>query len=191
MKIELIEISNIKENKKNPRSITDDNFESLVNSLENFPEMMNYRAIIVNRETMEVIGGNQRLKAAKKLGWEKIPVVFADTLTEDQINEFIIKDNISQGEWDTIKLEEKFSDFPLSDWDLVEVEEEREKDESKVEQAKEIYDKGETKQIVIYLEPERHEEISEKIEKIKKDNFLATNGEVLLTLLEIEINERD
>lgn len=191
MKIELIEISKIKENKKNPRSITDDNFESLVNSLENFPEMMNYRAIIVNRETMEVIGGNQRLKAAKKLGWEKIPVVFADTLTEDQINEFIIKDNISQGEWDTIKLEEKFSDFPLSDWDLVEVEEEREKDESKVEQAKEIYDKGETKQIVIYLEPEKHAEISEKIEKIKKDNFLASNGEVLLTLLEIEIDERD
>lgn len=191
MKIELIEISNIKENKKNPRSITDDNFESLVNSLENFPEMMNYRAVIVNRETMEVIGGNQRLKAAKKLGWEKIPVVFADTLTEDQINEFIIKDNISQGDWDTIKLEEKFSDFPLSDWDLVEVEEEREKDESKVEQAKEIYDKGETKQIVIYLEPEKHTEISEKIEKIKKDNFLASNGEVLLTLLEIEIDERD
>lgn len=181
MKIELIEISKIKENKKNPRSITDDNFESLVNSLENFPEMMNYRAIIVNRETMEVIGGNQRLKAAKKLGWEKIPVVFADTLTEDQINEFIIKDNISQGEWDTIKLEEKFSDFPLSDWDLVEVEEEEIEDDYEQEEAGDIQV---IKKIVFVLEDKYYDQALNKLLDYSQKNEFSDNTEAILNLIE-------
>ena len=93
MIIEEVKISEVKLNPNNPRIVKDDKFEKLVKSIQDFPEMLRIRPIVVNND-MITLGGNMRLKAAKKAGLKKIPIIKADNLTDEQQKEFIIKDNI-------------------------------------------------------------------------------------------------
>lgn len=62
--MELINISKIKPNTNNPRIIKDDKFKKLVVSIQEFPEMLNIRPIVVNKD-MVILGGNMRFKACK------------------------------------------------------------------------------------------------------------------------------
>ena len=97
--IKTIEITKIKKNPKNPRVIKDFRFEKLVKSIQDFPEMLRIRPIVINSENM-ILGGNQRLEAAKKAGLKEIPVYYAEELDDEQQKEFIIKDNVHSGDWD-------------------------------------------------------------------------------------------
>lgn len=124
MKIERVKISEVKPNPNNPRIIKDDKFRKLVKSIQEFPEMLEIRPIVVNQD-MIVLGGNMRLKACKEAGLKEVPIIYADNLTEDQQREFIIKDNVSGGEWDWEVLANEWDTELLDDWglDLPEVEE--------------------------------------------------------------------
>ena len=113
MPIEVIKISKIHVNTSNPRQIKDDSFKKLVKSLKDFPEMMNIRPIVCNKDMM-ILGGNMRYEAAKAAGWKEIPVNIVE-LSEEKQREFIIKDNVSGGEWDW--------DILLKEWDTCQIEE--------------------------------------------------------------------
>lgn len=117
MKSEIIKIDFIKVNPNNPRLIKDDKFKKLVKSIKEFPEMLNIRPIVVNKD-MIVLGGNMRLKACKEAGLKEIPVIIADNLTEEQQKEFLIKDNVSGGEWDWDILANEWKVEQLTDWGL-------------------------------------------------------------------------
>ena len=65
--IEKVNIKDIKANPNNPRVIRDDKFRKLVRSINEFPEMLELRPIVVN-DDMVVLGGNMRLKACKEAG---------------------------------------------------------------------------------------------------------------------------
>ena len=110
-------IQKIKENDANPRLIKDDKFEKLCNSLREFPQMLELRPIIVNLEYI-VLGGNMRLKAAKEIGLKEIPVIVANTLTQEQQREFTIKDNLGYGEWDYEILNADWDRMQLEEWGL-------------------------------------------------------------------------
>jgi DNA modification methylase len=92
-------ISDVKVNPNNPRLIKDDKFAKLVQSIKDLPQMLAIRPIVVNTD-MVVLGGNMRLKACKEAGLKEVPIIIADNLTEEQQREFLIKDNVSGGEWD-------------------------------------------------------------------------------------------
>jgi hypothetical protein len=110
-------ISEIKLNPNNPRLIKDDKFEKLVKSIKDFPEMLDIRPIVVNKD-MIILGGNMRFKACKAAGLKEIPVIVAKDLTEEQEKEFLIKDNTSGGEWDFQMLENEWDVEQLEDWGL-------------------------------------------------------------------------
>jgi hypothetical protein len=112
--MELVPISKVKANPANPRTIKDDKFARLVESLKNFPEMANVRPIIVNTD-MVALGGNMRLKAMKEAGWKQAPVEIVDWPEEKQ-REFIIKDNIGYGEWDWQLIAAEWPE--AAEWDL-------------------------------------------------------------------------
>ena len=95
----LNKLSTIKPNPNNPRIIKDDKFHKLVQSIRDFPKMLEIRPIVVN-DDMTVLGGNMRLKACKEAGLTEVPIIKASELTEDEQKEFIIKDNVGYGEWD-------------------------------------------------------------------------------------------
>lgn len=113
MKTEVIKISLIKSNPNNPRIIKDDKFRKLVNSIKEFPKMLEIRPIVVNDE-MIVLGGNMRLKACIDAGLKEVHIIKASDLSEDEQRQFIIKDNANFGDWDI---------EALADWNSEELEE--------------------------------------------------------------------
>ena len=117
MKITITPISSIKPNPNNPRLIKDDKFKKLVKSIQEFPEMLNLRPIVVNADSV-VLGGNMRLKACKEAGLKQVPVILAEDLTEEQQKQFIIKDNVGFGEWDWEDLANNWNAEELSEWGL-------------------------------------------------------------------------
>jgi hypothetical protein len=116
MKSQLTKISEIKLNPNNPRLIKDDKFKKLVQSIKDFPEMLNIRPIVVNQD-MIILGGNMRYKACKEAGLKEIPIIKTD-LTEEQQREFLIKDNTSGGEWDWEVLANEWDNEQLEAWGL-------------------------------------------------------------------------
>jgi len=117
MESRLAKISEIKFNPNNPRVIKNKNFYKLVNSIKNFPKMLSIRPIVVN-EDMIVLGGNMRLKACKEAGMKEVPIIYADDLTPEEQQEFIIKDNVSFGSWDADILANEYDLNKLLDWGL-------------------------------------------------------------------------
>jgi hypothetical protein len=113
----LYKISDIKPNPSNPRTIKDDKFLKLVNSIKQFPEMLKIRPIVINEDNV-VLGGNMRLKACIEAKLKEIPVIMASDLTEDQQREFIIKDNVGFGEWDWQDLAINWNPDKLEEWGL-------------------------------------------------------------------------
>ena len=119
-----MKLSKIKLNPSNPRIIKGDKFHKLVESLKNFPEMMEKRPMVcVTDEDGKIypLGGNMRLKAMQELGMKEIPdtwVLMADEWTEEQRKEFIIKDNVSYGEWSWDDLANEWDVEELAEWGL-------------------------------------------------------------------------
>jgi DNA modification methylase len=117
MKVIKANIAGVKINPNNPRLIKDDKFTKLVQSIKDFPEMLEIRPIVVNSD-MVVLGGNMRLKACKEAGIKEVPIIIADNLTEEQQREFLIKDNVSGGEWDWDMLANEWDAEELDNWGL-------------------------------------------------------------------------
>ena len=117
MKVLKVKISDIKTNPKNPRLIKDDKFRKLVKSIQEFPQMLELRPIVVDENNI-VLGGNMRLKACLEVGVKEIFIVQAENLTEQQKDEFIVKDNVGFGEWDWDLLANEWDAEKLTDWGL-------------------------------------------------------------------------
>jgi site-specific DNA-methyltransferase (adenine-specific) len=111
-----VKITEVKVNPNNPRLIKDEKFKKLVQSVKDFPEMLNIRPIVVNKD-MIILGGNMRFKACKEAGLKEVPIIVAD-LTEEQQREFLIKDNTSGGEWDWEVLANEWDTDQLEAWGL-------------------------------------------------------------------------
>ena len=79
--------------------------------------MLKIRPIVVNND-MIVLGGNMRLKACKEAGLKEVHIIKADTLTEEQQREFIIKDNVGFGEWDWDLIANEWDAEQVAEWGL-------------------------------------------------------------------------
>lgn len=117
MNIEWVKTTDIHANENNPRILKDDKFKKLVQSIKDFPEMLEIRPIVVNNDMM-VLGGNMRLKAIQEIGLKEIPIIKAENLTEEQEREFLIKDNVGFGEWDWDALANDWNPEELNEWGL-------------------------------------------------------------------------
>ena len=115
--MQIVKLKDIKPNPNNPRIIKDEKFQKLVASIKEFPQMLEIRPVVVNKD-MIVLGGNMRLKALKEAGLTEVPCIIADELSEDQQRQFIIKDNIGYGEWDWEMLANEWDTEQLADWGM-------------------------------------------------------------------------
>lgn len=125
MNTRMIKTSSIQQNTgqieglpKNPREWTSDDVDVLCRSIEETPELLDARPLIVvpKGKKYVVIGGNMRLEALKRFGWKECPCNVFEGLTVDKMKEMSLKDNSSFGDWDTDELANKWDDLPLSDW---------------------------------------------------------------------------
>lgn len=117
MQIKKVKIGDIRLNPDNPRIIKDKKFKKLVQSIKDFPEMLEIRPIVVNEDNV-ILGGNMRYKACQQAGFDEVYIIKAKDLTEDQQKEFLIKDNSGFGEWDWDILANDWEAEKLEEWGL-------------------------------------------------------------------------
>jgi hypothetical protein len=179
MNIESVKISTVKSNPNNPRVIKDDKFDKLVQSIKDFPQMLEIRPIVVN-DDMIVLGGNMRLKACKEAGLKEVPIIKASDLTEEQQREFIIKDNVGFGEWDWEQLKE-WDGEELEAWGLDVLDDE-------IKETKDIPDIGEIEfseelllehnYIVLYFDNAMDWEVAQEVYGLNKvKHHVTMNGQ--------------
>ena len=136
-------LSELKKLENNPRTITPDDMNKLVASIKKF-WVLEARPLILSNRTGElvVIGGNMRYEASKKLWIEEVPTELIENLSEEDEREIIIRDNVSNGEWDMERLQSEWSNNPLWEWwldvDLRSTDEEKELIEDNVPEVQEI-----------------------------------------------------
>ena len=124
-----IKIADIEPNKgqieglpQNPRFIKDNRFKQLVKSIEDAPEMLDYRTLMVvpHDKKFVVICGNMRFRACKELGYKELPCyVLPEETPAEKLREYAIKDNIGFGadDWDILMNE--WDTEELKDWGMV------------------------------------------------------------------------
>ena len=117
MKAKKVGIHEVRENENNPRFIKDFKFKKLVNSIKEFPKMLEIRPIVVNQDDV-ILGGNMRYKASVEAGLTEIWVIKVEDMTLQEQNEFIIKDNVGFGQWDWDLLANNWDTTILNDWGL-------------------------------------------------------------------------
>jgi hypothetical protein len=187
MKAQKVSIGKIKLNPSNPRIIKDDKFQKLVKSIQDFPEMKEVRPIVVN-EDMVILGGNMRFRAMQEAGVKEVPVVVVDWNEEKQ-KEFTIKDNLSFGEWDWDALANDWNIEALRDWgvdvpsfniDLIEPE----IDTTRLGENMDKYINNSIKQIVLYYDTEKFEQMLNDLDKIANEKGFEDNSEVVQYLVE-------
>lgn len=102
----------------NPRTIKKADFEKLKESIEKNKEFFEARPLILSNRTgkLVVLGGNQRLRASRELGLKEVPTVLLEGLTEQQEREIVIRDNVSNGDWDMDILANEWEVEDLKDW---------------------------------------------------------------------------
>ncbi len=167
MKATKKKIKELKPNKNNPRVIRGNKFDKLVNSIKEFPEMLELRPIVVD-EDLVILGGNMRYKACIEAGIKEVPIKIATGLSEAQKREFIIKDNVGFGEWDWDNLANDWDNQQITDWGLDVWQPEDEVDYSALDDfdlGSELEDKeGNVKRAIqIEFESEHYEEATEII----------------------------
>jgi len=160
-----VKISKVKGNPDNPRIIKNDKFKKLVKSIQEFPEMLKLRPIVVD-EDMMVLGGNMRLKASKDAGLKEVWIEVAEGLTEEQKKEFIVKDNVGFGEWEWDMLANEWDSVQLAEWGL-DVWENEDDIETTDEFSLPDGEKSNLEQITYTLTKEQSNIIKEAIQEIK------------------------
>ena len=115
MKIEYWDIDKLIPYSRNPRR-NDDAVPKMAGLIKEF----GFKVPVVIRSDGEVIDGHLRLKAARQLGMEQVPVVLADEWTPAQVKAFRLAVNRSAewAEWDNELLKLELDDLKLEDFDL-------------------------------------------------------------------------
>jgi hypothetical protein len=114
METKIVNIDEIRPHEDNPRIIDTYKFNSLLESLKEFPDMLEARPIVVDNQG-RVVAGNMRYLACKELGYSEVPVKVVE-LPDDKIRELMVKDNVSYGEWDYSVLEKDWNMDLFDKW---------------------------------------------------------------------------
>lgn len=107
LKIFYVETSEIRSYENNPRQ-NDEAAEKLAAIIERYG--FRQPLLLTNDRDKQIVCGETRLKAAKILGMERLPVMYADDMNEDEIRAFRIADNKTSeyAQWDEEKLMAEF-----------------------------------------------------------------------------------
>lgn len=161
---------------KNPRLIRDRRFASLKKSIEDAPEMLAYRTLLVfpNNGKFVIICGNMRYRACKDLGYAELP---CSILPEDtpvaKLREYTIKDNVGFGSDDMDALANEWESNELIEWGM-EIDRPFSSSEEPIKE--EELRPYTTSHILISYPPERHQDVISCIEALLNDEEIEINS---------------
>jgi site-specific DNA-methyltransferase (adenine-specific) len=82
----VVPVADLKHYRRNPRR---GDVDAIADSLQAHGQ---YRPVVVNRRTGEVLAGNHTLRAARQLGWDKIAATYVD-VDDDEAARIVLVDN--------------------------------------------------------------------------------------------------
>ncbi len=97
--MEVIPISQLRPYPKNPREIRRSDLDKLKRSIDEFPQMLLARPLVVDADNV-VLGGNMRLLAMKELGYKEVNAIRVGDWPESLREKFVLLDNVHAGNWD-------------------------------------------------------------------------------------------
>lgn len=112
-------LENLVHNDSNPRLIKSKKHRELMKSLKEFPEMKLLREIVIDENNV-ILAGDKRAYALEELGYTDVTVKQVIGLSEAKKREFIAKDNIHNGEWDTDVIANEWDAEQLAEWGVPE-----------------------------------------------------------------------
>jgi hypothetical protein len=178
--VQKINIQKITSNANNPRLIKDNKFKKLVKSIKEFPEMLRIRPIVVDENNV-VLGGNMRLRACKEAGLKEVWIEKIENFTEEQKQEFIVKDNVGFGDWDWDILANKWDNIKLGEWGMDVWQPEKDFDlNSFFEEDTTEKEKENTNKIILEYNEEDYNKVINKF-----NSMSGTKEEILFQLLEL------
>lgn len=172
MKIEYVELDRIKPYENNPRN-NDEAVEFVANSIKEFGFK---NPIILDKDNV-IIAGHTRYKASQKLGLDKVPVIYANDLTDEQVKAYRLADNkvSEKAEWDLNMLEGELADLDIDmeqfGFDNIEYD----IDQYGTEFSLPSNEKGNLEQITFTLTTEQMELVKSALE-MAKDEITETFG---------------
>lgn len=110
-------INELKKLENNPRTISKEDMEKLKSSIKKF-WVLEARPLILSNRTWElvIIGWNMRYEACKQLWIKEVPTELIENLSEEDEKEIIIRDNVSNWDWDMEMLANEWDVENLKDW---------------------------------------------------------------------------
>lgn len=126
MEIIKIRLTDLEQNKgqvaglpSNPRQWGRGELDNLVKSIQETPELLEARGLIVwpYGGKYIILGGNMRFSALREMNAKDAPCyVLPEDTPMEKLREIVIKDNGAFGSWDYDMLANEWDDLPLSDW---------------------------------------------------------------------------
>lgn len=115
--MEIRKLSELKKLENNPRNIKKEDMERLKNSIKKFG-VLEARPLILSNRTWElvIIGWNQRYEVCKQLWIKEVPTELIEGLSEQDEKEIIIRDNVSNWDWNMDILANEWEFEDLKDW---------------------------------------------------------------------------
>ena len=89
---EFVSVRKLRLNDDNPRTITTEKFNKLCDDIRRFPKGMGLKPIVYRSDTdFTVMCGNMRLRACTELGWQEIPAVSGEGMTDEEMKYHALK----------------------------------------------------------------------------------------------------
>ena len=106
----------------NPRKISESKFELLKANLQQYPEMLSMRGLLVypiDNGRYIIVGGNMRHRAMMELGYDSAPCIVVPKETPiERLKAYSVIDNNGFGKWDWDMLANEWDENLLKDWGL-------------------------------------------------------------------------
>lgn len=121
MNIVYMKMADLKPYENNPR-----NNEAAVPYVKNSIREFGFKVPILIDENNVIVCGHTRYEAAQELGYDEIPCVYADNMSEEQIKAFRLVDNKTHedSKWDFSKLNEELEgifDIDMEDFGFTDI----------------------------------------------------------------------
>lgn len=190
-----IQLNQVKLNDKNPRKISQVQLDKLKKSIQEFPEMLNLRPIVLNEDNV-ILGGNMRIRALKELGYTEVPYLSISDLPEDKQQEFVIKDNLNYGEWNWDVLQDDWQMDSVLSWGLeapvwmTEKLTEPMLDEDVLGKQLDNYLNQSIFRITMFFDRQQYETTIKQIETLMKEEELPTNTDAFIFLMNFYLQRK-
>ena len=165
--VQKVKIGILNSNANNPRLIKDGKFKKLVKSIQEFPEMLRIRPIVVDENNV-VLGGNMRLRACKEAQLKEVWIEKIENFTEEQKKEFIVKDNIGFGEWEWDMLANEWDNLKLGEWGMDVWQTDKEIDIDNLFEESDINNKPSANSIILKYSEEDYKVLNSAFDKINE-----------------------